>query len=70
MEEAATLRWDTELDTEQVRCLFSTPTQRGMRRDAEHGRDHTALWHEVWVPNERDFEARFSPRERADVLVR
>ncbi|WP_194409948.1 hypothetical protein [Microbacterium cremeum] len=50
--------------------MFSTPTQRGMRRDAEHGRDHTALWHEVWVPNERDFEARFSPRERADVLVR
>ena len=26
------------------------------------------LWDDVWVPNERDFDANFAPRERADVL--
>ena len=49
---------------------LATATERGMRRDAELGRDHTSLWHDVWVPNERDFDARYSPRERADALFR
>jgi uridine kinase len=43
-------------------------TQRGMARDAELGRDNGALWREVWVPNERDFEEQFAPRARADIL--
>ena len=43
-------------------------TQRGMARDAELGRDDGALWREVWVPNERDFEEQFAPRARADIL--
>lgn len=46
---------------------LATAQERGMRRDASLGRDHTRLWNEVWVPNERDFDERFAPRERADV---
>lgn len=49
---------------------LATATERGMKRDAELGRDHASLWRDVWVPNERDFAARFSPRERADALLR
>lgn len=49
---------------------LATATERGMKRDAALGRDHSELWNRVWVPNERDFEARFSPRERADARVR
>ncbi|GII99838.1 uridine kinase [Sediminihabitans luteus] len=48
---------------------LATATSRGMARDADLGRRHDALWNEVWVPNERDFEARFAPRDRADLLV-
>ena len=51
---------DVDLDTAQ---------QRGMRRDSELGRDHERLWNEVWVPNERDFDDHFSPRERAEILL-
>jgi uridine kinase len=40
---------------------------RGIKRDADLGRDHSRLWHEVWIPNERDFDANFGPRERANV---
>lgn len=47
---------------------LATAQARGMKRDADLGRDHSRLWREVWVPNERDFEANFAPRERADVL--
>ncbi|MBD3943074.1 phosphoglycerate transporter [Microbacterium sp. NEAU-LLC] len=46
----------------------ATAQRRGMARDAALGRPHVSLWNEVWVPNDRDFAARFSPRERADVL--
>lgn len=42
---------------------------RGMRRDRDAGSDHDALWRDVWVPNDRDFSARFAPRDVADVLV-
>ena len=42
--------------------------QRGMARDERLGRDHDTLWREVWVPNERDFQERFAPRARADIL--
>lgn len=44
-------------------------TERGMRRDREAGNDHDALWREVWAPNERGFDARHRPRERAELLV-
>lgn len=40
---------------------------RGTARDAALGRSHDTLWREVWVPNERDFVARFAPRDQADV---
>lgn len=42
--------------------------RRGMQRAEALGRDSAHLWHEVWVPNEIDFEANFSPRRHADVL--
>ena len=43
-------------------------TERGKARDRALGRDHDQLWDEVWVPNERDFVARFDPRAIADLL--
>ena len=55
-----TIWCDVDLDTAQ---------RRGMRRDAELGRDHEQLWNEVWVPNERDFDYHFSPRGRAEILL-
>ncbi|MDA3804061.1 MULTISPECIES: uridine kinase family protein [unclassified Clavibacter] len=48
---------------------LATASARGMARDARLGRDHVALWHEVWIPNERDFDTRFAPRATADVLI-
>lgn len=42
--------------------------ERGIRRDRTLGRAHERLWHDVWVPNEIDFERNFAPRGRADVL--
>ncbi|GAA5195654.1 phosphoglycerate transporter [Microbacterium jejuense] len=47
---------------------LATAQRRGMARDAALGRAHSSLWNEVWVPNDRDFAARYTPRERADVL--
>jgi uridine kinase len=47
-----------------------TATRRGMARDAAAGHDHAALWEDVWAPNERDFAARFSPRDAADLIYR
>ena len=45
-----------------------TATERGKARDRELGRNHDRLWDEVWVPNDRDFLARFDPRATADLL--
>jgi uridine kinase len=47
---------------------LDTSARRGIARDNRLGRDHERLWREVWIPNERDFEKRFAPRERADLL--
>lgn len=47
---------------------LATASARGMARDARLGRDHVALWRDVWIPNERDFDAEFAPRASADVL--
>jgi hypothetical protein len=48
---------------------LGTAQARGMQRDAALGRDHSRLWNEVWVPNERDFNVRFLPRERAEIRI-
>ncbi|TDW71563.1 uridine kinase [Curtobacterium sp. PhB25] len=45
-----------------------TAARRGMARDRQLGRDHDDLWQDVWIPNERDFEAQFAPRDAADVV--
>ena len=42
---------------------------RGIRRDAQLGRDHEHLWNNVWVPNERNFDAQFAPRNQAEIHV-
>ncbi|MGP5099326.1 uridine kinase family protein [Brachybacterium alimentarium] len=42
--------------------------RRGIARDRALGRDHEALWHDVWIPNERDFDRHHTPRERAEIL--
>jgi uridine kinase len=47
---------------------LGTAAHRGIARDARLGRNHERLWREIWIPNERDFEKRFTPREHADVL--
>ncbi len=48
---------------------LATAARRGIARDRRLGRDHEALWHDVWLPNERDFAERFRPREAATVRV-
>jgi hypothetical protein len=48
---------------------LATATERGLARDAAMGRDHRDLWHDVWVPNEEDFERNFSPRDVATHLL-
>lgn len=47
---------------------LDTAARRGMARDRRLGRDHDRLWRDVWIPNERDFEARFAPRGGAVVF--
>lgn len=42
--------------------------RRGLARDRALGRNHEALWHDVWIPNERDFEQNVSPRDHADLF--
>jgi uridine kinase len=42
--------------------------ERGMARDRAAGLDHDRLWTDVWVPNDREFEQVFSPRDHADVV--
>lgn len=49
---------------------LETAQARGMQRDRRLGRDHSALWTDVWVPNERDFDEGFNPRSQAEVLFR
>lgn len=51
-----------------VDVSMETAQRRGMQRDETLGRDFARLWNEVWVPNEIDFAANFSPRARAELL--
>ncbi|MEV7397855.1 hypothetical protein [Aeromicrobium sp. NPDC092404] len=46
---------------------LATAGTRGRRRDQVAGHDHDALWTDVWLPNDRDFAARFDPVGRADL---
>ena len=46
---------------------LETATERGKQRDRMNGDDNERVWDDVWVPNERDFAARFAPRDRADI---
>jgi uridine kinase len=48
---------------------LQTATQRGQARDAALGRNFEALWRDVWVPNEIEFERLFAPRSHAEVLI-
>jgi len=61
---------DEHLDL-QVWCDvdLETATTWGKARDTGLGRDHSRLWDEVWVPNERDFVADFAPHDRADIVL-
>lgn len=44
-----------------------TAGERGRERDRLNGHDHDRLWADVWLPNDRDFAARYDPKGRADV---
>jgi uridine kinase len=46
---------------------LETAGERGRQRDRAGGHDHDRLWIDVWLPNDRDFAARFDPMSRADV---
>ena len=50
---------------------LAAATRQGMWRDEhEYGNAQTALWLEVWQPNDADFFARFRPDLAADVRYR
>lgn len=49
---------------------LETATERGKERDRQRGDDDVDVWDEVWMPNERDFAARFAPGDRADLRYR
>ncbi len=42
--------------------------EQGMARDRAAGLDHDRLWTDVWLPNDREFEQVFTPRDQADVI--
>lgn len=48
---------------------LATAQRRGMQRDSALGRDHSRLWNEVWVPNERDFDEHFAPASSAEIRL-
>jgi uridine kinase len=47
---------------------LDTAAHSGIARDRKLGRSHDALWYDIWLPNERDFERRFTPRDTAHLL--
>jgi len=50
-----------------VEVSLEDAQQRGMDRDNANGHNHDRLWLEVWVPNDRDFAAQYSPSSTADL---
>lgn len=53
-----------------VDCPLKIATKRGMARDTSVANDHDALWLNIWVPNERDFFAKYQPKKAADLLYK
>lgn len=52
-----------------IDCPLEVAAERGILRDrAEYGIETAADWRERWVPNDRDFFARFRPDLAADFL--
>ncbi|NNC13604.1 AAA family ATPase [Planctomonas sp. JC2975] len=47
---------------------LETAAERGMARDRRLVRSHDEPWRQVWVPNERDFEHAYAPKEHSAVM--
>ena len=44
--------------------------ENAMRRDREEYRvDHELIWKDIWIPNDREFDRTFQPKQRADLVV-
>ncbi len=44
--------------------------ERGKRRDREEYKvDHDSLWDELWMPNDRDYFEKYSPKEKVDFIL-
>ncbi|MFM2374683.1 MAG: hypothetical protein RLZZ234_678 [Candidatus Parcubacteria bacterium] len=52
-----------------IECPLSVSLERGKRRDLIQGADHSHLWDGLWRENEESFFARYSPMDKADVIV-
>lgn len=50
-----------------VDCPLEIATRRGMGRDVSVANNHDAMWLDIWVPNERDFMAKYRPDRAADI---
>jgi uridine kinase len=50
-----------------VDCPLDIATQRGIKRDQAWGNDHDDPWLNIWMPNERDFMAKYRPDLAADI---
>lgn len=48
---------------------LDTATAQGIARAQSRGQSEEHAWREIWAPNERDFDRRFTPGQRADQLV-
>lgn len=49
-------------------CTLEEATRRGMWRDRHfHKNEQDYFWQNIWMPNERDFMAKYSPSEIADI---
>ncbi|HSE29353.1 MAG TPA: hypothetical protein VLA77_02085 [Candidatus Saccharimonadales bacterium] len=50
-----------------VDCPLEVATKRGMSRDISIANNHDWLWLNIWMPNERDFMAKYRPDLAADI---
>ncbi len=50
-----------------VDCPLKVATKRGMSRDISKANNHDAMWLNIWMPNERDFMAKYRPDLAADI---
>jgi uridine kinase len=52
-----------------VDCPLEEATRRGMWRDRHfHKNEQDHYWRTIWMPNERDFMAKYHPDAAADIL--